>query len=115
MGLVAKPDELRRAVVDEVVGVEAVEEPGGCEADELRAREEVKRSRKLWPQRRPVGRREVARVVDEDVPHAECRDVFDVEQDRRGRAARVRLEVDGNLEVMAPRGGDDARKARVFG
>src|SRR5665213_3137530 len=89
MGLVAEPGEFRRAVVDEVVRIEAVEEPGGCEADELRAREEVNRCRKLRPQRRPVGRREVARVVDEDVPHAERRDAA-MRPGRRGSSVESR-------------------------
>src|SRR5207302_1864307 len=60
MRLLAEPDELVGAVVDEVVRVEAVEACGRRKADELRAREEAKRRGELRPHGGPVGRRDVA-------------------------------------------------------
>src|SRR5438874_6305080 len=45
--LLAQADELPASVVDEVVRVEAVEPAGGCEAHELRPREEPHRDRLL--------------------------------------------------------------------
>src|SRR3954447_16536701 len=75
-----EPRELGAAVVDEVVGVEAVEQPGGAEADELRAGKEAHPRRQLRPHRRPIRGGDVARVVDEDVANAEGRQVLDVLQ-----------------------------------
>src|SRR5712692_1416237 len=63
----AEANELAPAVVDEVVGVEAVEAGGGGESDELGAGEEAERRGHLQACRCPVGRGDVARVVHEDV------------------------------------------------
>src|SRR5438477_2047665 len=71
MRLGAQPHELPPAVVDEVIRVEAVEAARHGESDELRPREGPSRRRPPRRPPRPVGRGEIARVVDVDVADPE--------------------------------------------
>ena len=115
MRLLAEPDELPAPVVDEVVRVEAVEPARNGEAHELRPGEEPHGGGLLGGHRRPVGRREVERVVDVHVADPERCEIGEVKGHRCRRAALVRLEVDGRAEVMPARLGEHEREPRVLG
>src|SRR2546426_223726 len=112
--LQAQPRELRARVVEEIVGVEAVEMARRGEADERRPREHAQRRWSAGAQGSPVGRGEVTRVVDVDIANAERRDVREVVADRRRRAVLIRLEVDRDLKLVFPRRREHQRQPLVL-
>ena len=63
----------------------------------------------------PVGDRQVERPVDVERPDPERAQIGDIGDDRRDRAARVRLEVRRHLDPVGARGSQDRRQALILG
>ncbi len=114
MRLPAEPREFGAAAREDVVRVDALEAACLGEADERRLREEP-HARHVCSECRPVRRREVCGVVDEDVNDAERPQVRDVGRNAGHRAAGIRLEVHADLEATDACAGQYGRQATILG
>src|SRR5438046_8638651 len=92
MRLRAQPLELRAAVDEHVVRVEAGEARTRREPDKRRL-PEYAHARQLQVQRAPVGGRKVAGTVDVDVVDAVGAEVREIVADRGDGATGIRLEL----------------------